>query len=132
MKISLNWVGEYIDLSDQSPEDVEAFLTEKAAEVEGIELSGVHLEKIFVAEIKKLKPHPEADKLQLATVTVDGKEEMEVVCGATNIFEGMRVPYAGVGAGVAGHGSCSPDNRARLGVADLASTVLEPLIRALP
>ncbi|MCB0319051.1 MAG: phenylalanine--tRNA ligase subunit beta, partial [Bdellovibrionales bacterium] len=49
------------------------------------------------AEILSIRPHPEADKLRLATITLDGKEKSEVVCGAPNIQEGMRVPYAPIG-----------------------------------
>ena len=97
MKISLNWLGNFVDLKDQDPENLAKLLTEKACEVEGVEQVGALFEKVQVAEILSIKPHPEADKLRLATVTLDGKTENEVVCGAPNIVEGMKVPYAPIG-----------------------------------
>ncbi len=54
---------------------------------------------IRVVKILKIEPHPNADRLRLATVT-DGSQEIQVVCGAPNIVEGQLVPYSPPGAQV--------------------------------
>ncbi|TAK95381.1 phenylalanine--tRNA ligase subunit beta, partial [Patescibacteria group bacterium] len=80
-----------------SPEKLAELLTMHSFEVEGIEKIGTGLEKVVVGKILEIKKHPNADKLQLATVTI-GKEKLTVVCGAPNIQVGQKVPVALVGA----------------------------------
>ncbi len=99
MLVSLEWLSEYVDISDLSPEQIAHELTMSGLEIEDIEKIGADFTNIVVAEIRELKPHPQADKLQLARI-FNGAEEKEVVCGAKNIAVGQLIPYASVGSEV--------------------------------
>ncbi len=100
MKISVNWLKDFIDLSDTA-EVIAEKLTLSGLEVEGIErydqvaggLSGVVL-----GEVLSVRPHPNADRLRLTTVNVGEDEPLPIVCGAPNVAEGQRVVVALVGA----------------------------------
>lgn len=90
MKLSLAWLREFVEVKE-SPEEVAKVFTSLGFEVERIETYGEKLQELVVAKIISIRPHPQADKLRLATVT-DGQKEYEVVCGAPNIEVGQRVP----------------------------------------
>jgi phenylalanyl-tRNA synthetase beta chain len=94
--ISLNWIKEFVNLPDRSADDLANDFTMTTAEVEEVTTTYKHLEVIKVAEIKSLKKHPEADKLNLVTIDFGG-ESKEVVCGASNVKEGLKIPYAPLG-----------------------------------
>ena len=81
MKISLEWLNEYIDLSDVTPEQIAHELTMSGLEVEEIEKTGPKFSNIRVAKIQLIDQHPNADKLHLVTVNL-GSETKTVVCGA--------------------------------------------------
>lgn len=94
MKILLSWLKDYVDFNLTTTE-----LAEKL-NVTGTEVDSVTSaldEKVIVAKILKIKKHPNADRLQIATV-FDGEKELTVVCGAPNIYEGQIAPLAQVGA----------------------------------
>ncbi len=95
MKLSLIWLKDYIKIKF-SPEKLAELLSFSGTEVEAIEQAGA-LEKVVVAEILEIKSHPNADKLQLATVDI-GRKKLTIVCGAPNIKVGQKVPLAMVGA----------------------------------
>lgn len=97
MNISLNFIKEFVDLPEIDGDELANTFTMTTAEVEDIKTSHAHLKKIFVAEIISLKPHPEADKLNLVTFNYGGKDLKEVVCGAPNVKVGLKVPYAELG-----------------------------------
>lgn len=99
MLVSLEWLNEYVNISDLTPEQIAHELTMSGLEVEEIEKKGADFSNIVVAEIKEVRPHPNADKLQLADI-FNGKENKTVVCGAKNIEKGQLVPYASVGSEV--------------------------------
>ena len=99
MKISLEWLNEYVDLSDVTPEQIAHELTMSGLEVEEIEKTGPKFSNIRVAQIKLIDQHPNADKLHLVTVDL-GRETKTVVCGTQNIEEGQIIPYASVGSKV--------------------------------
>ncbi|MFA6988799.1 MAG: phenylalanine--tRNA ligase subunit beta [Candidatus Gastranaerophilaceae bacterium] len=99
MRVSLDWLNEYVDISGITPEEIAHALTMSGLEVEDIEKLGAKFTNIVVAEIKSLKPHPNADKLKLVTV-FNGAEFKEGVCAAQNIKEGQLIPYASVGSKV--------------------------------
>lgn len=99
MLVSLNWLSEYVDLEGITPEEIAHALTMSGLEVEEVEKIGAGFSNIVVAEIKEVNPHPNADKLQLATV-FNGSETKIVVCGAKNIAAGQLVPYATIGSEV--------------------------------
>lgn len=94
MKISLNWIKDFVDLDENlEPLQVLERITMSTAEVEEIETIGAHLKEVVVAKVLATKPHPNADKLKLVTVD-DGTSVMEVVCGAPNVAEGQIVALA--------------------------------------
>lgn len=99
MLVSLEWLSEYVDISDLSPEQIAHELTMSGLEVEEIEKIGADFTNIVVGEILQINPHPDAEKLQLATI-FNGTEEKTVVCGARNIAVGQFIPYATVGSEV--------------------------------
>ncbi len=96
MLISLEWLAEYVDIPVE-PETLAERLTLAGMEVERIIRQGAHWQGVVVAELTGLRPHPNADRLQLAAVTT-GTSSIEVVTGATNLNVGDRVPLAAPGA----------------------------------
>ncbi len=99
MQISLEWLNEYVDLSDVTPEQIAHELTMSGLEVEEISKTGARFTDIITAQIKKISQHPNADKLHLVDVDL-GSGMKTVVCGAQNIKEGQIIPYASVGSKV--------------------------------
>ena len=99
MKISLEWLSEFVDISDISTEEIVHALTMSGLEVEDIEKTGAKFTNIITAEIKEIRQHPNADKLHLVDVNL-GDKIKTVVCGAQNIEVGQIIPYASVGSKV--------------------------------
>src|SRR4030042_432916 len=77
--------------------DLTHLLTMAGLEVEGATSIGEGLEKVVVAEILSIRRHPNADRLSLVEVKTH-QDTSPIVCGATNIKEGQKVPLALVGA----------------------------------
>ncbi len=96
MKISLNWLSDYVELPS-SVEDLATILTMAGLEVEGIERLGQNLGGIVVGRIVSSSPHPRAEKLSVTQVET-GRGPMQVVCGAKNFRVGDLVPLATVGS----------------------------------
>ena len=92
MKISLNWLKEYVDFN-WSPEELTERLTMLGLEVEGVQKISAAFEGIVVAQILTRDKHPNADKLSVCRVN-DGTGERIIVCGAQNYKVGDRVPVA--------------------------------------
>ena len=92
MKVSLNWLKEFVDIN-QTPAEVAEILTMAGLEVEGLEQKAQNLNDFNVAKILDIKPHPRADRLSICQLDA-GKETVSVVCGATNINKGDFVPLA--------------------------------------
>lgn len=101
MKISLNWINDYVDLKNVDAEDLIKKIGLKTAEIEGIEYKGAGLEGVIVAQIDKVMPHPNSQKLHILKVNT-GNELVQVVCGAPNVREGMKTAFAPVGSKVLG------------------------------
>lgn len=98
MNISLNWLKEYINLANISPEEIKDQLTAHTVEVEKIIEQKEQFKNIVIAKILEVKKHPQADKLQIAIVDAGEKEPLKIVCGAPNIAVGQLVPLAKIGA----------------------------------
>ncbi len=96
MKVSLNWLKDYVDIRLGVKELIN-LLTMAGLEVESAVPVGQAFEKIVVAEIESIRRHPSADRLSIVQAKTSG-ERFSIVCGATNIREGQRVPLALVGA----------------------------------
>jgi phenylalanyl-tRNA synthetase beta chain len=91
MKISVNWLKEFIKLSD----DAKAIARRLGAG--GVEVASVApaipaFEKVFVGEVKSLEPHPSADKLKVCQVDAGQGKPLQIVCGAANVRAGMKAP----------------------------------------
>ncbi|MBQ9245811.1 phenylalanine--tRNA ligase subunit beta [bacterium] len=99
MKISLEWLNEYVDITDLTAEEIVHELTMSGLEVEETEKTGAKFTNIITAQIKDIKQHPNADKLHLVDVNL-GNQIKTVVCGAQNIEVGQIIPYASVGSKV--------------------------------
>lgn len=97
MLISLNWIKDFVEIPELPPKELASLFTLATAEVEDVIVKGESLKPVLVAEIKSLKPHPEADKLKLVTIDYGGSGFKEIVCGAGNVKVGLKVPYAPIG-----------------------------------
>ncbi|MBI3852600.1 MAG: phenylalanine--tRNA ligase subunit beta [Verrucomicrobia bacterium] len=92
MKVTLNWLRQYVDFN-WSPEELTARLTMLGLEVEGVQKLGGEFEGVVVAQILSSDKHPNADKLSVCKVA-DGQGERQIVCGAKNYHVGDKVPLA--------------------------------------
>src|ERR1700689_2347459 len=99
MKISLNWVREYVPL-DAPVEEVTRAITFLGFEVEQVHTTGApRLEHVVVGEVLTREKHPNADKLSVCTVDIGVAGGVRtIVCGANNYKVGDRVPVALPGA----------------------------------
>ncbi len=102
MKFSEAWLREWVDpeittseLSDQ--------LSMAGLEVDSVNPVAPEFEGVLVGEVLSIEAHPDAQKLRVCTVDVAGDEALSIVCGATNVAAGMRVPVACVGARLPGN-----------------------------
>ncbi len=102
MFVSMNWIGDFVDLSDL---DIPALIhrfTLSTAEVEDVIYKGRDTHGVIVAKIVSVKNHPSSKKLHLLKVDT-GRGIVDCVCGAPNVREGMLVAFATAGGAVCGH-----------------------------
>ncbi len=100
MKISLNWLKNYIEITE-TPEEVADLLTKSGLEVEGytrFEAVKGGLEGLVIGKVLTCEKHPNADRLKVTTVDIGGTEPSPIVCGASNVTVGQKVIVATVGA----------------------------------
>ncbi len=103
MRVPLSWLREFVDV-DLSPEQLAERLTLLGMEVSTIERWGSDWERVVTGELLTVERHPRADRLSLTTVTLgDGGPPLSIVCGATNIAPGQRIPVALPGAVLPGN-----------------------------
>ncbi|WP_296682360.1 phenylalanine--tRNA ligase subunit beta [Flavobacterium sp.] len=99
MKISYNWIKQFIKIDWQS-EETAALLTDLGLEVEVVEkyqsVKG-GLEGIVVGHVLTCAPHPDADRLKVTTVDLGDGTPVQIVCGASNVAAGQKVPVATIG-----------------------------------
>lgn len=100
MRVPLEWLKEYVDYGRRSPEEVAELFSSSGTEVEQV-LRPVFDPDIVVSEILEVRPHPNADRLQLVRIAV-GRRRYEVVCGAPNVAVGQKAPFAAPGATIQG------------------------------
>jgi phenylalanyl-tRNA synthetase beta chain len=96
MKVPLNWLREYVDIT-LPPADLASKLTLAGFEVKWTQVVGGNWENIIIGQIVAVNPHPNADRLRLATVDL-GTDQQTVVCGAPNLNVGDKIAFARVGA----------------------------------
>ena len=102
MFLSMNWIGDFVDLSGLDKKALIKNFTLSTAEVEDIIVKGEDTYGVIVAEIASIENHPNSKKLHLLKVNT-GTELVDVVCGAPNVRVGMRIPFVRVGGSVSGH-----------------------------
>ena len=100
MKVSFNWLKEYVDC-ELTPSELADLLTMAGLEIEGVEAVGPELKGVVVALIASIAPHPQADRLSLCRVQA-GEKTYPIVCGARNMKEGDKVALALAGAELPG------------------------------
>ncbi len=96
MKISCNWLKEYLDF-DLNPDELSEMLTSLGLEVEDMEewesVPG-GLRGVVIGKVLTCFRHPDADKLTVTTVDIGSSEPLQIVCGAPNVAAGQKVPVA--------------------------------------
>ena len=101
MNTPLSWIKAYVpDLAVTNQQYMDA-MTLSGTKVEGFHAFDADLDKIVIGQIDKIEKHPDADKLVVCQVNV-GNETVQIVTGATNVFEGAKIPVVLDGGRVAG------------------------------
>ena len=99
MKISYNWIKQFLKI-DSTSEDVASMLTDLGLEVEIVEkyqsVKG-GLEGVVVGHVLTCEKHPDADRLNITTVDLGTGTPVQIVCGASNVAAGQKVPVATIG-----------------------------------
>ncbi len=97
MKISLNWLQDFVTLKTKDFDLIQERITNRSAEIEEVIKEGDLFNKVVVGEILEIKKHPDADKLNV-TQTTTGEHTFQIICGAQNIKVGQKVPVSLIGA----------------------------------
>lgn len=97
MHISYNWLKEFVAL-DVAPGELAERMTMLGLEIEAVHAPGEDINEVYVGHIVDVQPHPDADKLVVCKTDVGRGEPLQIVCGATNMKVGDKVPTALDGA----------------------------------
>lgn len=108
MKISYNWIKDFVDI-DIPVEELAEKLSTSGFEVEEYEFQNKHLHDVYVGKITKIEKHPEADRLQVCQVDV-GNKKVQIITSATNVFEGAVIPVSLEGADLVNGVKIKPTN----------------------
>lgn len=104
MKVSLNWIRDYVQLpADADLKKLAYDLTMSTVEVEDATGLGASFHDMVVGVINTIEQHPNADKLKVCKTDIGGRVE-DIVCGGSNLREGMKVAVALPGAMCKWHG----------------------------
>ena len=95
MRISTNWLNDYVDISDENLKDLAKKITDAGVNVATVE--EYKLDGLVVGQILEVKKHPDSDHLHVCTVDVGEDDNLTIVCGAPNVEEKMKVIVAKVG-----------------------------------
>ncbi|MCG8611464.1 MAG: phenylalanine--tRNA ligase subunit beta [Pseudomonadales bacterium] len=101
MKFSEQWLREWVNPEINTQELVHQ-ITMAGLEVDGVEQVAAEFQGVVVGLVESVERHPDADKLSVCRVS-DGSEQFQVVCGAPNVREGLKVPFAKIGAELPGN-----------------------------
>ena len=96
MKFSEKWLREFVD-PPITTDELSHRLTMIGHEVDGLEPCGAGLDGVVVGEVLAFEKHPDADRLSVCRVSIGNGEALEVVCGAPNVRQGMKSPFAPAG-----------------------------------
>ncbi len=123
MQVPLSWLRAYVDIN-LTPTELANRLTMAGLETTEGHGVGADWGNMFVGHVVSVEPHPNADRLKLATVDL-GSEQLTVVCGAPNVAGGQRIAFAKVGARVVDAGT---GNLETLKAARIRGTVSEGMV----
>ncbi len=98
VKVSYQWLSEYVDLTGYTAQDLAELLTRGGIEVDVVESRNKGIQQVVVGFVTEREKHPDADKLNVCKVDVGSDEQLQIVCGAPNVDAGQKVPVATVGA----------------------------------
>lgn len=101
MKISLNWINDFVDIKGIEPAEIVKKFTLATAEVEDFYDVGKDISGVIVAKVLSCEAHPQSNHLHVLKVDT-GNGVVDCICGAPNVREGMLVAFAKVGAKVVG------------------------------
>ena len=93
--IDLEWVQDYIDISDQDLNELAVKITKAGINVEKVITN--HIDNLVIGEVLECENHPDSDHLHVCKVNT-GDEVLQIVCGASNVRKGLKVIVAKVGA----------------------------------
>lgn len=102
MRVSYQWLADYVDLSDITPQELAEKLTTSGIEVEAVEPRNQGVSNVVVGYVKERSKHPDADRLSVCIVDAGQGEDLQIVCGAQNVAQGQKVPVALPGAKLPG------------------------------
>ena len=97
MKVLLSWLREFAPDIDGDPVDLGEKMSALGLAVEEMTITGEGLDGIVLAKVLDLRPHPDADKIQLVDVDMGDGEALQVCCGAFNMSVGDLIPFATIG-----------------------------------
>jgi tRNA-binding EMAP/Myf-like protein len=103
MYLSLRWIEKFVKLPALTAEELALKVTMSTVEVEGVIKQAQNLDGIVVGQIKELVKHPQADRLSICKTSL-GSQTVQIICGGSNLREGMLVAVAKVGSRVRWHG----------------------------
>lgn len=104
MLISYNWLKQFTNLDNISPQTLAEKLTLHSVEVEEVIELGANLDNIVVGRVESVQDHPNADALKICTVAFGNDYPVQIVCGGSNVTEGMLCALGCLGAKVKWHG----------------------------
>ncbi len=96
MKFSEKWLREWVD-PDLSTEELAHSLTMAGHEVDSVTTQGAGIENVVIAKVLGVEKHPDADRLSVCQVDPGDGSSIEIVCGAPNVYVGMKTPLASPG-----------------------------------
>ncbi|RSK24457.1 phenylalanine--tRNA ligase subunit beta [Bhargavaea beijingensis] len=102
MKISLNWLSDYVDIEGVEPAELAEKITRSGIEVDAVDDRSKGLKNIVVGHVLECNRHPQADKLNICRVDVGEEEPSQIICGAPNVAAGQKVVVARPGARLPG------------------------------
>ena len=99
--ISLEWVSDYIDISDQDLKELAVKITQSGINVEKVITN--HIDNLVIGKVISCIDHPDSDHLHVCMVDVGKSEAIQIVCGAPNVREGLKVIVSLPGAVLPGN-----------------------------
>lgn len=94
MNLSRKWLTDYVDVTEVNNKDYCDRMTDTGSKVEGFEVLACDIENVVVGKITKITKHENSDHLQICMLDVGEENEIQIVTGAQNVFEGAVVPVA--------------------------------------